>query len=339
MKAALRSWMNLRTLLGAGLVLSSVALMHAVRNKDTPVLSMAPPMSIESFRPSDSTPTANEVTPSSNQESVPNGHAKSAFDSSSLLATIEAESDPYRRSEALDRAVQSVPDSDLSVVLYGLVDADSPAGAELRSQLARRWAESSPRAAAAWAAQLPEGPNYREALTQVALGWAATDLAGATAWTAGLPQGEAKNATLLSLAYETARTDPLAALELGGTLSPTAERDNLLVHAISQWAAADAVAAGAWAQAVPESSLQQRLVSAVAVALATRDGEAAAGLASKALVPGEEQDRAMVAIAQRWALQSPNDAAAWVAQFPATSARQAALQDLAALLTVQSPGP
>ncbi|HWW03079.1 MAG TPA: hypothetical protein VNZ64_25485 [Candidatus Acidoferrum sp.] len=332
--------MNLGTVLGTGSALWSLALIWAVRNNDTTVTSVAPLIiSQESSSPADSPSTANDPAPPLNQESAPTSEAATPLDPTPVLVALESESDPDRRSEALDLAAQSVAESDVSALLDGLLGVNSPAGAELRARLVRRWAESSPSAAAAWAAQLPEGPSYREAVSQVAVAWASTDLPDALSWATGLPKGEGKSAALLSLAYEMARSDPLAALELGGTLPPTPERDNLLVHAISQWAAADGRAAAAWAQAAPQALLRQRLVSAAAVALAAQDGEAAAGLACKALSPGEEQDRTVVAVAQRWALKSPTTAAAWVAQFPPTPARQAALQSLSALQAAQPPAP
>ena len=77
----------------------------------------------------------------------------------SLLAAVEAEPDPDRKSEALERIVQSVSDADLPAALDALASDPSPAAADLRQLLVRRWAESDAPAAAAWTAQLPEGSS------------------------------------------------------------------------------------------------------------------------------------------------------------------------------------
>ena len=87
--------------------------------------------------------------------------------------------------------------------------------------------------------------------------------------------------------------------------------------------------------AVPEVNLRERLLAAVAVSSAEKDGAAAATLAVKTLGAGDEQDRAVVSIVQRWAQNSPNAAASWVAQWPDTPARDAATQNLLALWTGQ----
>jgi hypothetical protein len=128
--------------------------------------------------------------------------------------------------------------------------------------------------------------------------------------------------------------------EAGRGVRRPPERDTLLIHAISQWAEVDPVTATAWAEAVPEVELRQRLVAATSVALANQNGAAAAKLAVNVLRPGEDQDRAVVAIVQRWAENSPRTAADWVAQFPDTSVQQLAVQNLVALWTAQDPiGP
>jgi hypothetical protein len=49
-----------------------------------------------------------------------------------LLAAVEAETDPDRRSEGLERLVQSVADADLPVLLETLAGDPRPAAADLR---------------------------------------------------------------------------------------------------------------------------------------------------------------------------------------------------------------
>jgi hypothetical protein len=248
-----------------------------------------------------------------------------------LLAAIAAESDPDRRSEALERAVESVGDAEPAALLDFLAKQDGSAAADLCQRLIRRWAEKDAPLAAVWAGQIPSGPSSRALKQQVAIAWANSDLAAAARWAQTLPDDDSRLATMRSVAYEAARTDPMSALVLAVGLPPTRERDDLLLHAASQWAGADSAAAQAWAARVPDPVLRDRLLAAMTVAAAEQDPAAAATLAATRLAPGAEQDRAAVAIVQRWAQISPPAAAAWVRKFPDTDARQAAVRNLAAL--------
>ncbi len=252
-----------------------------------------------------------------------------------LLADVEAETDSDLRGEVLERAVESVSDTELPAVLDSLARDANPAAAEMGLLLVRRWAENDPAAAAAWTSQLPENPARRAALEHVAIAWANTDVAAATRWVQSLPENENKHAAIIALAYEAARTGPVPALELASTLSPTSSRDYLLVHAVSQWAGTDSTTAATWAMQVADPTLRERLVAAVAIASAELDGAAAATLAANALGIGEEQNRATVSIVQRWAQASPQAAAAWVSQFPDIPSRAASVENLLALWTAQ----
>jgi hypothetical protein len=254
-----------------------------------------------------------------------------------LLASIAAEADPDNKSAALERAARSIPSADLPGVLNLLMNNPSSDATDLRSRLVERWAAENAPAAAAWAAQLPEDALSRQPLVQIAVVWANTDLAGASSWASALADGAGKQAVLLSLSNEAARTDPLAALGLVSELPPSAERDDSLVHALSQWAGTDAAAAIGWAEKVPDLNLRQRLLGAAAMAAASQDGPVAAKLVTSDLLQGAEQDRAMVAVVQRWAQRSPGAAAAWLTQFPDSQPRDAAVQHLVSVWAVRDP--
>ena len=193
------------------------------------------------------------------------------------LAAIEAETDPARRGEALDRAAEAVPREKQLATLNALVHSDGAAAAELSQLLTRRWAERDPATAAAWVAQ-QKSPANIPLLEQVAVAWADNDLVAVSAWLNTLPEGDGRAAATIAVAYEAARTDPLSALDLAAALPSTRARDDVLVHGISQWAATDA-AASEWAAKVPDPILRQRLLAAAAVASAERDGAGAAAMA------------------------------------------------------------
>lgn len=255
----------------------------------------------------------------------------------SLLAAIELETDADRRSEALDRTVESFSTAQVPVALDSLMPLDSSAAAELRERLLRHWAETEAPKAAAWAGQLPEGSARRAAFEQIAFAWGETDLASAVGWISTLPEGESRQAATLAIAYEAARTDPLTALELARNLGLSTERDNLLVHAFSQWGGSDFATAADWAGKVSDPVLRMRLTVAAATASADHDPVTAATLIATGVDTGEIQDRAAVALVQRWAQFAPQAAAAWVRQFPESPARDAATQNLVTLWTAQDP--
>jgi hypothetical protein len=248
-----------------------------------------------------------------------------------LPTTVQTDAELDRRSETSEQIGESVSDAELPALCDSLARDASHGATDLRERLIRRWAQTDGPAAAAWTAQLRQEATYDEVLTQVALGWASTDLAAALDWARTLPEGDSREAVTLELAYQTARTDPAKALEVGISLEPSRKRDDLLELAISQWSTTDFTAAVQWADRDElDPSLRQHLLAAAAVSVAGQDGSAAATLAATALIPGEEQDRVVVAIVQRWAQNDPESAAAWVAQFPDSPVRETTAQNLVA---------
>jgi hypothetical protein len=193
-------------------------------------------------------------------------------------------------------------------------DTNSTAS-DLRQSMLRHWAEEDPAAAAAWSTRLA-GPCYREALQQVAIAWGNVDLSAAANWIATLPDNGAKRSAAICLGYEAVRTDPLAALEIATGIDATPQRDELMAQAVSQWAASDSDRALNWARQISDPELRERLVAAIAVAVAKEDGATAASMVATVLAPGDAQSRAAFSVAQRWVQVSPQSTAAWVRQFP-----------------------
>lgn len=271
--------------------------------------------------------TSPEIESSKARQSAPLGQTP-ANKSGVPVAT---EIDPDLQSEAIENAVAKIADADVPASLSALGTQTGPEAMETRELLVRRWAERDVAAAAAWATQLPEGAPRNQVLEQVAIAWAETDLDDATAWLRDLPDGEGKHLATLSTAYEAARTDPLVALELASKLPASPARDELLIHAVSQWATADFAAAAGWAGQIPDADLRQNLLSSIAVAASAENASAAAGFIVSSLAPGETQTRAAVSITQRWTQSAPQDAAAWIAQFPDLPVRDAAVENLVGL--------
>src|SRR5690348_615754 len=229
---------------------------------------------------------------------------------------------------------EMLSDGALPKLLARLARDHRPGSVQLGIRLLRRWAETDPRAAAAWVSQLPSGPLYQEAVNQIAIAWANQDLPGALDWLTGLPEGAVKKSAILSVSYEASRTDAASALDLAASLAPSPERDDFLVFGISQWAGGDPGNAVLWAQQVAEP-LRQRLLASAAISLAERDGAAAAELVASQLSPGEAQNRAAVAVVQRWVQKSPEAAASWISQFPDGPTRSSATENLVGIWAIQ----
>jgi len=317
--------------LGAGVLVLSAALVLRNRTSDSARAS-----SKDTLSPTESEQSAKDAGTrrANSRQVVPK--PQTLLVGADILSAIEAEADRDGRSEALDHAVEWVSNAELPGMLDSLLRIESSAAVELQEVLIRRWAETDGPAAAAWARRLELGPTSHQALTQVAFGWAATDLAAALDWVRTLPESESREVVTLGLGYEITRTDAVKALEVAASLEPTRQRDDLIEHAISQWATTDFAAAVQWADGnISDPGLRQRLLAAVAVAAAGQDGAAAATLAATALVPGAEQDRTAVAIVQRWVQNQPEQAAAWVAQFPDTPVRETTAQNLVAFWAAQ----
>lgn len=150
-----------------------------------------------------------------------------------------------------EELAQSLSDADRDLVLDLMVreDCQPPSASATVAAIAlRRWCETAPAEAAAWAAGLP-GNRFRSvAFRTVAQAWAENDLERAAHWARQLPQhGDEDGARLAVASVALTRTDPATAISMLSILDRSAARDELYVNAISQWAAIDADRAATFA--------------------------------------------------------------------------------------------
>jgi hypothetical protein len=247
------------------------------------------------------------------------------------LAQLRTESDPSVREQQLLTLLTAVKPGQVSEALRLLQGCESgEAVNELTALLARRWAESDPSGASSRMEQIPAGPMRVAALDQVAIAWANRDTGAAAIWARELADGE-RQKLLGLIASEAVRTTPVDALRLATELSPGGARDSLIARAAAEWVADDASGATEWARQLPDEALRCETLAAVATALSDRDPVGAASLTVRDLPPGRAQSDAVVSIAQRWAQQDPEKAAAWVEQFPDGELRLAAVENVAAI--------
>lgn len=242
-------------------------------------------------------------------------------------ADIDSAADAEAHLAVVETWVGEVPLAQFRSVLERLSEVDQ---AGLVGQLlVRRWTALAPRAAGEWTEQLAETEARGVLQAAVALAWAETDLAGALAWAGGLSGTSTSEHVLTGLGYETAREYPVVALQLAVGLSPTTERDALILHGARQWAAVDAGAARAWLLQWPESELREHALADFATVLADQDGEAGARFAIEHPATGPDFERAIIGVIQRWSQQDLPAAQAWIETFPPTTIRDRAVQVVA----------
>jgi hypothetical protein len=252
------------------------------------------------------------------------------------LGAIQGVQDPVQQNEKLEALGQEIGEADLPAAIEFL-NGRTPAALErdLKLRLIRRWAGIDPSAAAEWVSQIPMGSERQEAIEGVAIVWANRNLLDAAGWVRHLSDAAERNGGALSVAYEAARTDPVAALELAIEVPAGESRDNLVTHAASQWAVKNPAAALEWAKQISDRDLHERVLTAITTVWGEADPIAAATLAVQELIPGKQQDDAVVGIVQRWVQKKPQEAAAWVLKFPEGTLRDTALEELVKLWTDQ----
>jgi len=248
------------------------------------------------------------------------------------LESLQTEPDPMEQAQKLANLAQEIPAADLpQVVAFLNEEKPTNLGRALELRLLRQWAGNDAQTAAEWVSQNALGSARPEAINAVAIAWANQDLSGAVQWMRQLPGEGERTDALVTAAYEAARTQPVEALNLASELPPGESRNDLIIHAASQWAAQAPEDAAEWASHMPDANLRQRVLAEVATAWAESDPVTAATFAAQSLPPGKPQSDALVGVVQRWAPREPAAAAAWVAEFPAGTLRDTALQELARL--------
>lgn len=121
--------------------------------------------------------------------------------------------------------------------------------------------------------------------------------------------------------------DPaLAAAALSKMPQGTDGRNRLIGQLAAAMASEDPAKAREWAATLETPEEQSLAFSRIAMVMAEESPEAAANLISEKAVAGRPAEVAIVQIAQRWTLRSPEDAVNWVCQFPPGEMRSAGLK-------------
>lgn len=109
------------------------------------------------------------------------------------------------------------------------------------------------------------------------------------------------------------------------------ERDQMLIHAVGQWADRAPDDALEWCETLASGEFRDWALCSTLTSMANHNAGKAASLVQIHLPPGLARNHALVAIAQRWAQSSPEDARRWLDSLEATSAKQDALREIAVI--------
>jgi hypothetical protein len=258
-------------------------------------------------------------------------------DLSNKFLAISEVTDPGERDLKLQECAASLSNEVMGKVLDRLVEIQSdPSLDELRNALVRIWVGSEPASAAQWAMHLPASETASELLNQVAITWANGDLDSAVHWVDQLPEGDQrKDVVRKAISYEAARINEIVAVNLAMQIPEAQGGDQALDHAVRQWATKTPEAAASWVSQIADKNLRDKLTAAICVEWSAKDPMAAGTLAVTSLNAGRTQNDAVVSIAQRWAKQDFNAAAAWVKRFPEGALKRDASESIAAITKLQ----
>ena len=312
------------------LVVPALCVMLVMRHRATPA-PMTAPAETATTVPANASGAVAEVAipPVATQVEVPKWETR--------FLEIASEPEYLQSQEELEELAASLTDDEVGDALKQLQQEQSTAALVFGRALARRWAEKSPESAAQWALTLSDNVFSHTVLKEMMIPWAANDLTATINWVQQLPEGGNKAAAELSLAGEAARQSAGAtsAVAMLSNLPPSPERDDLLNYSLRQWATDDPENALAWMNQMPDQTARERALDTVAMDMT--DPFTAATFAAENLSPGPGRDQAVVNIVQFWTTSAPDEAAAWVTQFPNGPLRDAATRTLLEVWEKENP--
>jgi len=252
------------------------------------------------------------------------------------LKRIDSLTDPGQQTEQLEYEVAAVPEQIFAEALNALALPRQTASAVIMRQLLlRRWTALDPVSASSWAEVLADPQTKQEAFSHVAIVWSETDPNKAGGWALALPQGEARESAVLAVGFERIRENPMESLQLASKLIDSQRRTQLVEQAVGEWGNRNPLEAQEWVLQMEDESLRQVSLARLATVWSGKEPELSAKLAATFLTPGQEQDRAVVSVMQRWAKQDPDSAAEWLSQFPDGRLQADALDNLIGIWTSQ----
>jgi hypothetical protein len=212
-----------------------------------------------------------------------------------------AETDPNRKNEIQPELEAMVNDANVAEIARALPSEllKTPFGLEVL----KRWARLDQKAALDWAMHETDDVVRREVVVEVSFQLVQGDPAMAVALAESFDLGQGSGAVLENLAQ--------------------------------QWADRDFPAAYSWALGQPAGGLRDELVGRVAFVWSHREPAEAARLVVEQIPPGPVQTEAAMSVLHQWAQLDFAAATGWVEQFPQSSIRERAQDELAGIARAQ----
>lgn len=237
-----------------------------------------------------------ELQPPSDQKSVPisepTAPTVTVLPSSELESEMDrafAETSLGRREAAIERISKSISSSDIPRAIAHLATRPGMAGVEspLFSGLARRWGQSDPNAATAWADSLSEANTRKAAIVGIMYGWTHLNPEEAANYAAQLPAGDLQNEAVAMVAKEWGFKDPRGAANWVSAFPEGKLRDKA-VEPIVFWGQGQAPAAVAdMLDAIGSAELTQKYGETLATIWLSRDATAARVWIQRSLLSAE----------------------------------------------------
>jgi hypothetical protein len=146
---------------------------------------------------------------------------------------------------------------------------------QLLRNVAAKWAEIDPGAAAAWARQLPAGKAGTEAIVSLMPTWTQRDPQAAADFIADLPSGDAQNEAAVSAVSAWAYTAPAEAAQWVSDFPEGSARNLAMKQLVGTWAGNDANQVAQWIKALPQTPSRDYAVDAYSGAVTSSSPGAA----------------------------------------------------------------
>ncbi len=149
---------------------------------------------------------------------------------------------------------------------------------------------------------------------------------------------EEKNRALAAAIWDALELEPeLARAGLHKLIVGSDEKNRLLQHFAMRLAEQNVEDAVQWAAALETDDEKSQAFGKIALVLSATEPSRAAHLLSDSGVAGRDFDVAVVQVVQRWAAQSPAEAAAWVVLFDPGDARSTGLKEALSVWSSNDP--
>lgn len=191
--------------------------------------------------------------------------------------------------------------------------AQLPEGRDRESiigSIARIWMRSDPGEALALVEGFSDEETRLKAMESLVDPWSEQDFDGAMAWVRQRPAGTRRDALVEAVLRDLVREDPRSAIDYVDLISSESRQDSLINAIAKSWVKDDIVSALAWGREQVDPSIRGAVWSGIVEGIAEgkRPQDAVSILDE---LPADRRAEAVRLVAQRWAFRDPRSAVDW----------------------------